>query len=405
MDNSTLVITNRGIPVSIAGIKGGKPTGIDESTTSIVIEAANWDGPMIRKTSATLKLRTDASERFQQIISPELTAYGLKAAAELIVKLAGGNIEGYVDEYPAPQEKRVVSISKEKVNNILGTKFTDSDVENTFHRLGLPFSRTEEVFNVDVPFERLDITISEDLVEEVARIVGYDAIPSTALPPPSKKPNVNLSFYAAEKKREELMTEGYSEVYTSVFAESGERAVANKVGGEKPFLRTTLVGGLREAYERNSRNVDLLGLKVVKLFEVGTIWKGGKEITMVGSADGGGVREEPLSIVESRAYDALAVSTTERYEPFSKYPFIVRDISLWIPPQTTSAEVRSVIEKSTGELLQRLDVFDEYSKGEKHSVAFRLVLQSFEKTLTDEEANSVMERVYETVKRQGWEVR
>ena len=107
---SMLVIAdaNRGEAVSIAGIKGGKPTGIDEATTAVVLEAANWDGVTIRKTSQALRLRTDASDRFQQVISPELTVYGLRSAVELIVKLAGGEVVGVVDEYPTPQKKKKV---------------------------------------------------------------------------------------------------------------------------------------------------------------------------------------------------------------------------------------------------------------------------------------------------------
>src|SRR3989344_5366249 len=110
---SILVIedANAGVIASIAGIKGGKPTGIDETTKDIFLEAANWNGVTIRKTSQALKLRTDASDRFQQVISPELTAYGTQAAAKLIAELAGGEIVGYVDEYPTPQKSWSVSVS------------------------------------------------------------------------------------------------------------------------------------------------------------------------------------------------------------------------------------------------------------------------------------------------------
>jgi len=409
LDPSMLIIEDAsiGIPVSIAGIKGGQSTGIDESTSAIFLEAANWDGVTIRKTSVALKLRTDASERFQQVISPELAAYGLRAASELIVELAGGEIVGFVDEYPRPQEKRQVRVSTDRGNSVLGTKLSDADVADAFTRLGLPFIQKKSEFTVDVPFERIDIEIPEDLIEEVGRITGYENVAAMPLPPFSKDPVVNQSFYAAEKKREELVAQGYSEVLTSVFAEKGERAVANKVGGEKPYLRTTLTGGLKEAYERNTHNKDLLGLKQVRLFEIGTVWKGGEESVMLGTASSDGIEEHLLKVgdVAKERYDDLPLSNTERYHSFSKYPFIVRDIALWVPSETRPEEVLEIIRKEAGELLVHSNPFDQFEKNGKTSYAFRLVFQSFEKTLTDEEANSIMERVAAALAQKGWTVR
>ena len=408
-----LVITdgNTGEAVSIAGIKGGKPTGIDEATTAIVLEAANWDGVTIRRTSQALKLRTDASDRFQQVISPELASYGLKAAVDLIVKFAGGEVVGHVDEYPVKQEQRTVTVSLEKINAVLGTKLPESEVADAFTRLGLPYQCNEMtshcMFTVTPPFERLDLVIPEDLIEEVARIVGYDKIPATELPAFPNKPGINANFYAAEQKRQELVAKGYSEVFTSVFAEKGERMVANKVDGVRPYLRANLTDGLKDALEKNTRNKDLLQLYKVKLFEVGTVWKDGKEMTMLGTADEDGIQEAPLEIQEATplGYEDFPISKTERYQPFSRYPFIVRDIAMWIPAETKQEDVLVVVRKAAGELLTRSEKFDEFKKGDKTSLAFRLVFQSFEKTLTDEEANAAMEKVYAAVKEKGWEVR
>jgi len=407
--SSMLVIAdgNTGEAVSIAGIKGGKPTGIDEATTAVVLEAANWDGVTIRKTSQALRLRTDASDRFQQVISPELTVYGLRSAVELIVKLAGGEVVGFVDEYPQPQEMRTISVSLPKINAVLGTKLAQENVVDVFKRLDLSHVQQGEEFVVTVPFDRLDLVIPEDIVEEVGRIVGYDKIPATELTAFPNKPEVNANFYAAEHARAELTAKGYSEVYTSVFADKGERVVANKVDGVRPYLRSTLIDGLKDALEKNTRNKDLLQLYKVKLFEIGTVWKGGKEMILLGTADEGGVKETTLTIQEVTplGYDDLPISKTERYRPFSRYPFIVRDIAMWVPTQTTPEDVLAVIRATAGELLTRSEKFDEFEKGEKTSLAFRLVFQSFEKTLTDAEANTVMEKVYAAVRAKGWEVR
>ena len=104
-----LVITAGDAPVGIAGIKGGMPAAIDESTTDIVIESANFDGVSVRKTAAALKLRTDASSRFEQGLSPELAARGMAGMIEFIAHQIGGEIAGFVDVYPEPQKPMFAS--------------------------------------------------------------------------------------------------------------------------------------------------------------------------------------------------------------------------------------------------------------------------------------------------------
>ena len=118
-------------------------------------------------------------------------------------------------------------------------------------------------------------------------------------------------------------------------------------------------------------------------------------------------KEDPLSmyVKETTEYEPLPVSQTERYQSFSRYPSITRDIALWVPADTLSDEVKNSIAKAAGNLMGRIDQFDEFKKGDKTSYAFRLVFQSFEKTLTDDEANAAMNSVYEAVTSKGWEVR
>lgn len=407
LSESMLVISDAhsGEAIGIAGVKGGKPAAITEATTDIIIESANFDGVSVRKTAAALKLRTDASARFEQVISAELAAHGMRAVVDLIQQLAGGELVGFADEYPSKPTAKTVSVSLSKINAVLGTKLSGAAVADVFNRLDVPFKQDGEMFIVTPPFERLDLVIPEDLIEEVGRIIGYDKVPAEELPALADTPAVNANFYSAEQKREELVAEGYSEVITSVFAEKGERVIANKVDGVRPFLRTTLVDGLTDAYERNNRNKELLGLKEVRLFEIGTVWRNGGEQVYIGTADAGGVKESILEPVVSTVYDNAPVSTTERYQPFSKYPFIVRDIAMWVPSDTTSEQVIEVIRVHAGDLLVRSEQFDEFKKGDKTSLAFHLIFQSPDKTLTDGDANERMESVYTAVKKNEWEVR
>lgn len=401
-----LLITSSDTPVGIAGIKGGMPAAVDESTVDIVIESANFDGPSVRKTSRLLALRTDASSRFEQVISPELAACGMVDVVAMIHKVAGGELVGYVDSYPAPLVQKEVSVELSKISRVLGKEISKSEAEDALTRLGFSFREENGVFTVTPPFERLDLSIAEDLVEEVGRILGYREVAAKELPPFAKAPVVNARFAAAERIREDLRSQGYSEVLTSVFADKGERAVANKVDSVHPYLRSTLLDGLTEALKKNIPNKALLELPQVKLFEIGIVWKDGTEKFMVGKVgEKEPANEFELIPLEAPSYQDLPLSGTSRYQSFSRYPYIVRDVALWVPAGTSEEEVSGVIKSMGTNLLVKTYLFDRFEKNERISYAFRLIFQSFERTLADAEVNEVMEKVTAALKEKGWEIR
>ncbi len=395
-------------PIGIAGVKGGEAAGITESTTDIIIESANFNGASVRKTAKALNLRTDASQRFEQVITPELAAYGMRAAVDLILKLAGGELVGFADAYPKPHAPLHVPLHAAHPGKVLGIHVPPETIREAFTRLGFVFEERGDESVVTVPFERLDIQIPEDLIEEIARIQGFDTIPAIELSQPTTPASINANFFAAEHVREELVSLGYSEVITSIFADKGERAVLNKVDSVRPYLRATLVDGLNDALKKNLQNKDFLGLAEVKLFEIGTVWKRGKEEVMVGIVgEKEAAKEESLSIYikEASSYEMLPLSTTERYQPFSRFPSITRDIAMWVPTATRATEIEAVLNTHVSNLCVRVDLFDEFQKGDTTSYAFRLVFQSFDKTLTDDEVNNEMQKVYAAVSERGWTVR
>ncbi|MBP7770431.1 MAG: phenylalanine--tRNA ligase subunit beta [Candidatus Pacebacteria bacterium] len=404
---SQLVITADDRPVGIAGIKGGQADRIDTDTKDILLESATFDGVTIRRGAQMIKLRTDASSRFEQQLSPELCAVGMRQVAKLIVEIAGGTIEGFVDVYPVPQQQAYVAVTVERVNKLLGTTLTGADIADAFTRLGFAYKEQDGVFEVQPPPERLDIEIAEDLIEEVARIVGYDRIPATPLPAYEQAPAINKNFYAAEKAREDLAAKGYSEVFTSVFADKGERVVLNKVDGVRPYLRDSLVPGLTDALAKNKPNKDLLGLKEIRLFEIGVVWKGGREVVMLGtvSEKEKAIEMELVGPESPEAYDDLPLSSAVRYQSFSKYPYMVRDIALWVPADTNADAVKENIAAEAGPLCAAVRLFDTFAKEGRISLAFRLIFQSFDKTLTEQEANDAMVKVSEKLKAQGFEIR
>jgi phenylalanyl-tRNA synthetase beta subunit len=328
----------------------------------------------------------------------------MRAAVDLILELAGGELAGFVDVYPKPQQEKRVSVSVEQINSVLGTTLTPAEVADVFARLGLAYREEGGMFEVVVPFERLDLEIAEDLVEEVGRIVGYEHVPSAELPAFDKAPEVTETFASAEAAREQLVAQGYSEVFTSVFADKGERAVLNKVDSVRPFLRASLTPGLEAALEKNKQSKDLLGLTEIKLFEIGIVWKDGKEVLMLGMVnEKGGVQEKSLEPAPMPA--TLPLSAATRYEPFSRYPYIVRDVAMWIPAGTKEDEVLKLIKTEAGELAHKVWLFDRFEKGDKVSLAYRIIFQSFERTLTEEEVNKIMEIVSVTLKAKGFEIR
>lgn len=422
LDSSQLVITaadparphsghGTGRPVGIAGVKGGQADRIDADTRDILLESATFNGVSIRCTAQALKLRTDASSRFEQGLSPELCAVGMRQVAKLIQEIAGGTIEGFVDVYPAPQKRAYAAVTVEQVNKLLGTTITGADIAEAFQRLGFAYKEVDGVFEVQPPAERLDIELAEDLIEEVGRIVGYDTVPATALPVFEKTPEINKNFYAAERARTDWTNKGYSEVFTSVFADKGERVVLNKVDGVRPYLRDSLLPGLTEALAKNKPNKELLGLKEVKLFEIGAVWKGGREVVMLGTVSEKEKATEMLLVGPEapQSYDDLPLSSAERYQTFSKYPYIVRDIAVWTPVGPTRSNIEDVtiesIKTEAGPLCVAVRLFDTFQKEGRISLAFRLIFQSMERTLTEAEAHEPMQKVSGMLRAQGFEIR
>jgi len=236
--------------VGLAGVKGGAPAGITNETTDIILESANFDGVVTRRTSRALALRTDASVRFENVISPELAGYGAQAAVELIHKLAGGELVGYADEYPSKPEGKRVEVSAKEVNRLFGTSMTDADVEAIVRRFSWRYTNDSGRLAIEVPFERLDMTIPEDVAADIGRVYGYAHIPSV-VPTLERPAAVNKRFYYLDRIRQWLVERGFSEVYTSVFALEGERQVLNKVDSDRPYLRAALWPSLTAALEAN----------------------------------------------------------------------------------------------------------------------------------------------------------
>jgi len=290
---------------------------------------------------------------------------------------------------------------------------------------------------VTVPHERLDVRIGADVIEEIGRVYGYDNIAP-------KEPTVrapwepNKIFYYTNKIRDILVGAGFSEVMTYSFQNTGEVELENPLADDKKYLRRNIA--LLQVREDNERNAPLFGTDKTKIFEIGTVFSKGGEYTSLGFGVSGkktdtifsdivekiesafgvsihlksqdGFAEINLSeyienLPEPKLYEGLSLIETRgiSYKTPSPYPFVLRDIALWVPEAVTSEAVRKVIANSAGSLLVRNGQFDEYEKDGRVSYAYHLVFQSYEKTLTDAEVNNIMGEVTDAVEKEGWEVR
>ncbi len=275
LDKDILLIADRDKPLAIAGIKGGESTAIDENTKRIVVETANFDQKTIRNGSKKLKLKTDASWRFENGIDPNLTVFAQKRFAHLAEKIAGGRAaQCFLDFYPDKIKEKEINLDLNYLEEILKIKVSPQKVKSILKSLGFEFKNPK----VKVPTRRMDINIQEDLIEEIGRILGYQNIPSLfpsgVLIPPKK----NNDIFWTENCRNILRELGFKEVYNYSFVSRNQKDIfgwedkevlelENPVNRFHKFLRPSLIPNLIENIKENLKRFEK-----IKLFEVGKIF-------------------------------------------------------------------------------------------------------------------------------------
>jgi phenylalanyl-tRNA synthetase beta chain len=435
-------------PIGLAGVKGGRYAGVHAGTKNIIIEAAHFHPTITRKTARRLGIVIDASKRFENEPSRELIPYAQGEIIKLITDIAGGTFGGWVDEYLEQKKNPEVIVPVVQVNALLGLALETSEMEDIIRRIGADIvSMTSNAFTVVGPWERNDLLIAEDFIEEIGRIHGLHHIVSIA-PEVALLVEVNVKQFYTEAIRQELIQNGFSEVVTSSFTNKDIIQLQNSLASDKSYLRSTLKKNLHKVLDANFTHTDLLGMTDVRVFEIGTVFdktdtsvsehtsialgvrtKGNgynsKDDALVKTACETieqvlgaklewsmekGVAEANLSAVfdslnTQSSYGAYVSKPINTYKPVSVYPAMSRDVALWVGEGELADIVESTIGHAAGDLLVRLALFDTFTKDGRTSYAFRLVFQSFEKTLTDEEVTIHMDNVYKVVAEKGWEVR
>ncbi|GAB2522147.1 phenylalanine--tRNA ligase subunit beta [Lysobacter humi (ex Lee et al. 2017)] len=280
LDPQFLVVTDADRAVALAGIMGGFETRVTEATRDVFLESAHFAPSAIIGRGRRLGLHTDASHRFERGVDPELPRQAIEYATRLILDIAGGRpgpvVEASLDEHlPAPQPIR---LRRERLARVLGLRVADAEVERILGALGLRVEAADAGWSVTPPTRRFDLAIEEDLIEEVARIHGYDAIPAT-LPAgvvplaPSAEGTVEPALL-----RQRMTARDYLEAINYAFIdaawlaawsmEDGAVALANPLSAELAVMRTSLLPGLVAAVGRNVARQQAR----VRLFEVGNVF-------------------------------------------------------------------------------------------------------------------------------------
>ena len=284
LDPDMLVIADAEKPVALAGIMGGYDSEITETTCDVLLESAYFNPSSIRATAKAFGMNTEASYRFERGADPGVVLAALDRAAQLIAELAGGTVcEGTVDVYPGQQPLTQIQLRPDRANFILGTEIKTAEMEGILTRLGFDVDASGSTYRITVPTFRSDLTREIDLIEEIARVYGYDNIPTTLpkgdIPVPTPDPKVEVR----RRIKRFLLASGMMEAVNYSFCDPDcfEKIrlasdnplrdaipLRNPLSPEMSLLRTTLVPGVLENAQHNRNHQ----INTIALFEIGSVF-------------------------------------------------------------------------------------------------------------------------------------
>jgi phenylalanyl-tRNA synthetase beta chain len=285
LDGEMLVIADAQRPVAVAGVMGGEDSEISNVTTDVLIESAYFDPSSVRRTSRVLGLHTEASHRFERGTDPGGVLRAQERCVALICELAGGTAtEDALDVYPKPGQGKVVTLRLPRIEAITSLKVSADEAVRVLTALGFELRANDgDRFEFAVPSWRHDVSIEEDLVEEIARHTGYDKI-ATALPPANMAGEYHSSENRKRALRNAMSANGYCEAISLSFVEpatgfdlipefngrdeASAVVLTNPIIDEAAQMRQTLVPGLLNAIQRNINH----GSRDVCLFELGRVF-------------------------------------------------------------------------------------------------------------------------------------
>lgn len=474
-----VVIADDSGAIALAGIMGGKQTAVSDNTQNIFLESAFFTPDAIAGKARRIGLSTDSSYRFERGVDYGNTLHALERATELIVEICGGTVSPVVEAKQTLPARNPVRMRYSRMRSALGFEVEKSKVAQLLSQLGFDFSEHEDVFEVTPPSYRFDISIEEDLIEEIARLHGYDHIPSIA-------PQAVLRMLPATEGRlnrqwlrDALVAKAYQEVVTYSFIEEAwERdlhgnlayiPLKNPIASNMSVMRSSLWGGLLDALNYNLNRKQ----ERVRLFELGTSYAKSSESysetsKLAGLTYGSHLPEQWAEATrDSDFFDmkaevdvlthglasyepfqhpalhpgqsarvmlnnkpigwlgklhpkwqqqygfakgvylfeldekALLLKAVPNFEPVPKFPAVRRDLAIVVDEGLPVQQVIDAMLATQLPVLKEVALFDVYrgkNLGEnKKSLAFLVVMQDTQKTLTDQESDDTMAKLLNVV--------
>jgi phenylalanyl-tRNA synthetase beta chain len=446
LDPTDLVIADGERGVALAGIMGGEETEVTPQTTSVLLEAANFEPIGILRSSERHALRSEASNRWEKGVDPYVAGPAATLATRLIVELAGARWTGHTDAHGDLPDRAVIALRPERTDAVIGLRVPADEQASILHKLG--FEGDQTGFRVPT-WRARDVTREIDLVEEVARF-KMDEIPFT-LP----RRDVTFGRLTRWQQLRRLVEDvlvgcGYSEAYTSTFVAEGDLRLPEPISSEAAALRAALLHSLLDAVRHNLA----VGNDDVALFEIARTYRAAAELPderwhVAGIVDGGfadakwaveqlyaALRLTPSYERADEAFlhpgksartaegwvgelhpsllegtwgafeldlDALVARSGEafEYQEVSPYPEVRQDLAFVVDENVPAAALLAAIQEAAGAELRSVAPFDEY-RGEqigegRRSLAFSVAFGSPERTLTDEDASQLRNRIVDAL--------
>lgn len=273
-----IVITNENGPVAIAGVMGGLNTDIDENTKDVVIESAIFNPYNVRYTSIRLGLRSEASLRIEKGLNYEYTIDAIERACYLLEKYASGKVlkDTLVHDEVLKDAKKAI-ISLEKINSVLGITLECSDVERVLGQLKFPYIKEDSVFEVTIPNRRMDVSIKEDIIEEIGRLYGYDRLENKRMVLPIKSGTYTKNIGIRKDISKRLRSLNLNEVKTYTLVSEKEKDMFKRgeylkvlmpMSQDKMYVRKSLIPSLLNVYDYNKKR----GTKNVNIYEISNVY-------------------------------------------------------------------------------------------------------------------------------------
>ncbi len=281
LNENILVIADQKKSVAVAGIKGGKGPGVDQNTSRIVLEAANFDSKKIRQASRLLKLRTDASYRFEHGLDLNLTEKAIQRASQLVEEIAQGKTSlGVIDYYPEKSLPKIINFDANKIKRLLNIDVPKKEIKRILKTLGFKILEEKKAnMKIEVPTFRIDVTIQADLIEEIGRIYGYDQIPTISPQGTLLTPIKNLNIFWENFVKDRLKESGFTEVYNYSFISKEDFdtfnfdykkifELENPLSENYQYLSPSFIPNLLKNVKDNFRYYDYF-----KIFELGKVFQ------------------------------------------------------------------------------------------------------------------------------------